>query len=554
MSPARYQRPRLPRRSARALAALLIAVLALTAGCGREASVARPPAYGGMLVIASPIDLDFANSLVSREVHTQEILLNALFLPLLRYDDQLGYESRLARSWELHGDSVVVFHLRDDVAWHDGVKTTAYDVAFTYERAREPETAYANARDFQYWRGVEVLDSFTVRFHFTPHPDPLAAWPFLAIMPRHLLDSIPPARLRQAAFNRNPVGNGPFRFISTISNDRWTFAANDDFPNELGGRPYLDRLVWRVIPESSARNTELLTGRVDLVIGVPARELLELDGTPGVRALLRPSRKYQALIWNGRRKPFDDHRVRRALALAVNRPEILQALRGGYGELATGPIFPAHWAYDSTLVPLPFDPVAARELLAEAGYRDRKGNGRVEDAAGNPLEIELTIPTGNEYNRNIAAIIQAQFAAVGVTLKLRLLDFATLADAITAPDRRFDAVFLGWESGFRLDLGDLFHSAAIKGPFQFASYQNPAVDSLLDRATSAEREEARPLWHRIQAILQEEQPWMIFFYTPDLFAAHEELQGVEMDIRGAFTGIAGWWKAGKRVPADTATH
>jgi peptide/nickel transport system substrate-binding protein len=147
-------------------------------------------------------------------------------------------------------------------------------------------------------------------------------------------------------------------------------------------------------------------------------------------------------------------------------------------------------------------------------------------------------------------MVQSQLAAVGVKVQIRLLDFATVVDNITAPERRFDAVFLSWESGFRLDIGDLFHSAAIQGPLQFASYQNPAVDQLLDQATSADRETARPLWHRLQGILQEDQPWTIFFYTPDLFALREEVRGVEMDIRGAFTGIAGWWKVGAPGDAD----
>lgn len=536
-------------RAARALA--LVGIL-LLAGCGGGRADTVPPSYGGTLVVASPIDLDFANSLVSMEIYTQELLLNALFLPLMRYDAELGYEPRLARSWELLADTGVVFQLRDDVTWHDGARTTAYDVAFTYERARNPETAYANARDLQYWRDVEVLDSFTVRFSFESHPDPLAIWPSLAIMPRHLLDSIPASRMRQASFNHSPVGNGPFRFSSTRANDRWVFTANPDFPQELGGRPYLDRLVWLVIPESSARSTELLTGRADLVIGTPARELLRLGGMQGISTLVRPSRKYQALVWNGRRKGLDDPRVRRALAMAINRPEILQVMRGGLGELATGPVYPAHWAFDSTLVPLPYDPAAARILLAEAGYRDRQGNGRLEDAAGRPLDLELLIPTGNEYNRNVAAMVQAQLAAIGVRLRPRLLDFATLAAVITAPERDFDAVFLSWESGFRLDLGDLFHSAALDGPFQFASYRNPEVDRLLDLATRADRSTALPLWHQLQATLQEEQPWTIFFYTPDLFAHREELQGVTMDIRGALTGIAGWWKADAQGPHTAA--
>jgi peptide/nickel transport system substrate-binding protein len=528
----------------RAARALLLAAPLLLAGCGETRTATTPPRFGGTLVIAAPTDLDFANSLVSVEVYTQELLLNALFLPLLRHDQELEYEPRLARSWELLADTGVVFHLRDDVAWHDGVKTTAYDVAFTYERVRDPETAFANARDFQYWHGVEVIDSFTVRFGFEPHPDPLSVWPSLAIMPRHLLDSIPARLMRQAPFNHAPVGNGPFRFGSNRANDRWVFTANPDFPEELGGRPYLDRLVWLVIPESTSRNTELLTGRADLVIGVPARELLHLAATPEIRTLVRPSRKYQALIWNGSRKGLDDPRVRRALALAINRPEILQVMRGGYGELATGPIYPAHWAFDSTLTPLPYDPAAARALLADAGYRARQGNGRVEDPLGRPLEVELLIPTGNEYNRNIATMVQAHLAAIGVRVRPRLLDFATLAAVITAPERDFDAVFLSWESGFRLELGDLFHSAALDGPFQFASYRNPEVDRLLDLASRADRTTALPLWHRLQTVLQEEQPWTIFFYTPDLFAYRAELQGISMDIRGALTGVAGWWKAG----------
>lgn len=533
-----------PRRRIRGLArALGLLALPFLAGCGGDGADTVPPSYGGTLVIAAPTDLDFANSLVSVEAYTRELLQNALFLPLLRYDEELGYEPRLARAWELLADTGVVFHLRDDVSWHDGVRTTAYDVAFTYERARDPATGYANARDFQDWRAVEVLDSFTVRFGFAPHPDPLASWIPLAIMPRHLLDSIPPARLRQAGFNHDPVGNGPFRFSSFQANDRWVFTANPDFPAELGGRPFLDRIVWRTIPESSARITELLTGRADLIIGVPAREMQQLNGAAGVQTLVRPSRKYQALIWNGRRKGLDDQRVRRALTLAINRSEILQVMRGGYGDLATGPIYPAHWAFDSTLVPLPFDPEAARALLAEAGYRDRRGNGRVEDAEGRPLEVELLIPTGNEYNRNIATMVQAQLATIGVRLQPRLLDFATLAATITSPERDFDAVFLSWESGFRLDLADLFHSAALDGPFQFASYRNEELDRLIDQATRAERADARPLWRQVQSILHEEQPWTIFFYTPDLFAHREELQGVKMDIRGTLTGIAGWWKA-----------
>src|SRR5690606_5451771 len=231
----------------------------------------------------------------------------------------LDFEPYLAERWELAGDTGVVFHLRRDVRWHDGVPTTAYDVLFTYERARDPRSASALGQYFEHWVHAEVLDSFTIRFRFRPHGDPLASWPFAAIAPRHLLDSIPPERLRQAAFNHRPVGNGPFRFVSYQANDRWVFEANPDFPEALGGRPYLDRVIWRAIPDNNAQITELLTGRADLILSPFADQIRELDARPEVRAVERASRNYVFIGWDGEEPRFADARVRRALSMAIDR-------------------------------------------------------------------------------------------------------------------------------------------------------------------------------------------------------------------------------------------
>lgn len=534
----------------RRLSAIVVLILAITGlgGCGEQRAPQRlgtdgSPGYGGTVVIAAPNDLDYANTLVSQEGYTQEWLRSALFLPLIRYDADLGYDPVLAHSWEISGDTSVVFELRDDVRWHDGERTTAHDVAFTYLRAKDPETAFANRGYFEYWREVEVVDSFTVRFRIVPHADPLAGWAFTPIMPRHKLEAIPPARMRRAEFNKNPVGNGPFRFVSYRANDRWIFEANTDFPEALGGRPYLDRIVWRVVPENSAQVTELLAGGVDLIVSPTARQIIALEGKPGIRTIVRPSRKFQAIVWNGKRRLLEDPRVRRALAMAIDRREMLDVLRGGFGELATGPVYPAHWAFDRSLEPLPFDPTAARALLAEAGFHDRDGDGIVEDSAGNVLSLSITIPAGNEYNRNVAEMLQAYLAAVGAKLSLRAVDFATMIAEITSPERRFDATFLSWEPDFRLyDLADAFHSSALHGPFQLSSYSNAEVDSLLDRVVEVgDRGIAKPLWTRLQEILQAEQPWTPLFYTPDLFALSERVRGVEMDIRGAFVTVQNWW-------------
>ncbi|MGH7446673.1 MAG: ABC transporter substrate-binding protein, partial [Longimicrobiales bacterium] len=172
---------------------LLIAFSTACADTDRTGEVATEAEYGGTVVIVNNSDLRDLNPLVAGEKYSQEVNRYMLFLPLVRHAEDLSLAPLLAERWEMLGDTGVVFHLRRDVRWHDGVPTTARDVVFTFEAAKNPETAFPNADYFQSWTRAEVADSFTVRFAFEPHLDPLAGWAFLPIAPAHLLDTIPPA-------------------------------------------------------------------------------------------------------------------------------------------------------------------------------------------------------------------------------------------------------------------------------------------------------------------------------------------------------------------------
>ncbi len=528
---------------------------ALAAGCvdrqPGDGSIAEVPVRGGTVVIAGPADLSSMNSLVASEAYTQDLLRHALFLPLVRLDAEIDYVPALARSWDWEADTAVVFHLRDDVRWHDGARTTAWDVAFTFDRARDEATGYPNARDFDRWGTVTVLDSFTVRMTMTPHVEPLMTWALLPIMPHHALDSIPPAQLRQAAFNRAPVGNGPFRFVEYRAGDRWVFEANADFPEALGGRPWLDRVVWRVISENAAQVIELRTGSADLILAPRAESLVQLEAEPGIRAIVKPSRQYHFIGWNGQKKPLDDPRVRRALTMAIDRDRILHVLRNGRGTLAAGPIGPFHWAFPDSVTPLPFDTTTARALLAEAGLRDSNGDGVLERPDGSTFEITLKMQAANAFNADVAEMVQADLARVGVRVLPRPTEFSTLIADISSPARNFDAVIMGWEAGFRIDLRGTFHSASLGGPFQLASYGNPAMDVLLDSLdVLLDRGQALPRWHRVQRTLRDEQPWTFLWYVPNLFAIRERVRGVVMDERGAFINLPQWWVADAQVLAQ----
>lgn len=542
-------------RALRSLICPSILLLAVAA-CGdrdTSADAALEARYGGTVVIVNNSDLTSLNPLVAGEKYSQEVNRYMLFVPLVRHAEDLSLEPALAESWEMLGDTGVVFHLRRDVRWHDGVPTTARDVVFTYERVKDPEATFPNPEYFQLWTGVQATDSFTVRFSFEPHMDPLAGWAFTPIAPAHLLDTIPSARMQQASFNRAPVGNGPFRFVEYRQNDRWVFEANPDYPEELGGRPYLDRVVWRPIPDGSAQITELRTGAADIVLTPIAEQYVAVKDMPGFRGIDKQGRQYANAIWNSRIPPLDDARVRQALGLAINRQQIIDVLREGYGAQAVGPIGPSHWAYDESVEPLPYAPDSARALLRSAGIEDRNGDGVADLPNGEPFEIELKIPAGSVINRDMAELIRSDLARIGVRIVTRPTEWGTMIEDFTSPERRFDAILLGFETDFRVNLYDTFHSGALGTPNQFASYSNPRVDSLIDRTRLARTmDEARPLYAEIQQILRDDQPWSFLYYYPDLVLLSDRLQGVEMDDRGGLVSIQNWWVTGSRTaPAQS---
>ena len=194
-------------------------------------------------------------------------------MPLVQYDENFQPTPYLARSWEINADtSALTFHLRDDIYWHDGVKTTAHDLKFAYDLAQDPATAFPNTAFWTNYGEAEVVDSFTFRVEMRPHAEYLDPWRTFPPVPQHVLSGVAPAELRNHPFStRSPLGNGPFRFTAREQGQSWTFEANPDFPAELGGRPYLDRIVYRSIPEPTTLLTELLTGRIDYYIAADPR-------------------------------------------------------------------------------------------------------------------------------------------------------------------------------------------------------------------------------------------------------------------------------------------
>ncbi len=469
-------------------------------------------------------------------------------MTLLEYDENLDPRPYLAESWEVAADGrSITFRIRDDVFWHDGERTDAHDVAFTYLRLTDPATGFPNAAFWDHYvrgpDGVEVLDDTTVVIRLRPHADFLDVWRTVAILPEHLLGDVPPEELRGHPFgSRCAVGNGPFVFAEHRDQEEWRFVANPAFPQALGGRPKLDEYVYRVLPDENTLLLELLAGGVDVYIAPPPDQAQAIENDPDLTLLSYPFRNFTFAAWNSRRPQLSDSRVRRAITMAADREEIVGALLQGYGSISHGTVPPWHWAFEPGAGVVPYDTSGARALLDEAGWVDRDGDGIREDAQGRPLSISLKSNQGNRRLQRLSTILQAQFKEVGIDLRVEVVEWASLIEQITTPDLRdFDGVLLSWVTEFKLDDSDLFLSERADQPYGFSGTDDDELDQLLLALSEVtDREEARTLWGRYQARLGEVQPFTFFYFPDRLDGVSRRLRNVTMDARGEWVNIREW--------------
>lgn len=505
--------------------------------------------YGGTAVIGATSGIPAGmNALAANDYTAVQHQQFVNLMTLVTYAEDLTPEPYLAESWELNPDGTeLTFALRRDVFWHDGEATDAHDVAFTYLRATDPRTAYPNAGYWDFYQkgeeGVEVLDDYTLVVRLTPHADFMEPWRTMGIMPEHLLGDVSPEQLSEHPFGTQcPVGNGPFVFVEQRPQDRWVFVANPGFPEGLGGRPYLDRLVYRIIPDETTLLVELFNRSIDVYVAPNpehAQPILEDSALDLVRF---PSRNYTFVGWNTRRPTLQDRRVRRALTLATDRQEILTGLVRDYGRIAQSGVPPFHWAYDPGLIETAHDPDAARRLLAESGWTDQNGDGFLESSDGTRLSISLKYNQGNRLRKDVAEVMQAQLARVGVEVLPEEVEWGTLLGQIFEPSARdFDGVVLSWVADFKLDESGLFHSGRSEEPTAMSGLTSAEVDRYLDALPDvSDRDEARELWREYQLALDREHPYTYLFFPERMAGVNRRLRDVRMDARGEWVGVRNW--------------
>ena len=507
---------------------LVLIVLALTAvACSSEVGGGAPddgaarrsarPVYGDTLIEALLGDIQglIPNITSDSASHT---IGNLIYSGLVKRDESLRLVGDLAESWTVSRDCRdVTFRLKKNAKWHDGQPFTADDVVFTYQTMIHPKTPTAYKEDFKAVESIEAVDAHTVHVRYPrPYAKALQSWS-TTMLPRHLLERyVVEGRLREAPQNReSPVGTGPYRFKEWRTGEKVVLTANRDY---YDSGPYLSRLVYRIIPSQATIFLELKAKGIDSSSTLTALQYKRQTDYPAFKRAYQkfryPSNGYTYFGFNLKDPRFADKRVRQAFAHAISKQELIEGVRLGLGREATGPYKPGTWVYNPNVKRYPHDLERARQLLAEAGWTEKNGDGLlVKD--GKPFTFTLITNQGNDERKKIAELIQASLREVGVGVDIRILEWASFIKEYVKK-RRFDAIVLGWGIGLDPDQYEIWHSSKT-GPddLNHISYANPEVDELLERGRgSCFENERKKYYDRLQEILAEDQP-IVFLYFPD---------------------------------------
>jgi ABC-type transport system substrate-binding protein len=414
---------------------------------------------------------------------------------------------------------VIVFRLRRGVRFHDGRELTAKDVRFTYEAIVDPRNLSPRVPDFEPIKAVETPDPHTVRVTYKELFQPgFESWG-MGILPEHLLNKEALAAeargagkdpaafsVRDSAFNRRPVGTGPFRFGAWESDVFVRLVRNEDY---WEGPPNFREYFMRILPDALTSELAFYAGTAD-GYGAQAHQVARLQDDPRFHVNSLLGLGYSYIGYNLRRPLFQDVRVRTALGMAIDVEEIIRYVLYRQGRRTTGPFPQQTEYYDPTVQPLPYDPAGAARLLHEAGWR--KNAQGILEKDGQPLAFTLITNAGNEERQAIMVIAQNAWRRLGVKIEILSLEWAVfIRERVNKLD--FDAVVLGWSMGLDPDIFQIFHSSQA-GPQQlnFVGYQNPRADELMVRIRR-EYDDARQtaMARELHRLIARDQPYTFLY-------------------------------------------
>jgi len=436
----------------------------------------------------------------------------------------------LATEWEASADGLEwTFRLRQGVKFHDGTPFNAEAVKINFDRWRDTSDPLHVGGDFPYYgymfggydadsviQDVQVVDEYTVKFVLkqvqASFLQDIAMVPFAIASPKALQENA-------EGLNTNPVGTGPFKFVSWTKGDRIVLEANPDY---WGGKPDIDRLIYRSIPDNNARLVALQAGELDVMDGVEPAFLPTIQATGQFDIIERPPMNVGYLAFNTQVAPFDNVLIRRAISHAINKDELNTAFYGGMGIPAVSPLPPSVWGHNPDVPKYEYNPDRAKELLAQAGY-----------GPDNPLRTQLwAMPVPRPYMpqpEQIGVAIQNYLREVGIEAEIVTYEWGTYLEKTGMGEHTM--ALLGW-TGDNGDPDNFLYvlldkdNAVTPDAGNIAFYVNDQVhDLLIGARTTTDQAERTRLYEQVQALIMEDAPWVPLMHTRVPIAVRKGISG-----------------------------
>jgi peptide/nickel transport system substrate-binding protein len=510
---------------------LIVALALLVAACSPTGPSERP---ADTVVIGIQSDIQSWNPFLAEDATSEELL--TLIYPSLAVEQ---VDSALAESWEFSEDGLsLTFRLRPNAVWSDGVPVTSGDLLFSWRAQTSEALGWLWSDITDNIDTVEALDEHTVRYTFTHrYPYQLMDVNDGPIVPAHAWREIPFEAWEDTDWSEHVVSAGPFVPVAHTPQQEIIFERNPSY--FISERPRLARLVFRVVPSKSALFNQFLAGGIDLVNDIPPAEAARVQANPDLELRIFADRSYTHICWNLDNDLFSDPNVRRALGLAIDRDALIDVVYNGFAQPSAGPVLSTMWAFSRDLKPLPFDPTAAVELLAKAGWKDSDDDGTL-DRIGQDFEFEILAPAESEVRRDIALMIERDLSRIGIKVTLRLIEWGAVQSVISEGD--FDAFANRWIEPTQVDLEGIWHSAPPDTPtFNFGHYSSPEVDRLLDEVAAApDFATQKSLLDRIQEIIVADQPYTFLVENVRLVGLDARVQGANINDATIFFNVEDW--------------
>jgi len=471
---------------------LIVTALFAFSGCARRSSSKDD------IVVGIQQDIDSLDPHAVEAAGTREVLFN-VFEGLVKPTSSGEMKGAIAESYTVNdAGTEYTFVLRKDVKFHNGKTVTAEDVKYSLDRAAgklEGQEA-PMVSDFKTVDKIELVDEKTIKITLTAPNTEFIAFMTAAIIPK---DNADPAK--------NPIGTGPYKYVSYTPQDSFVMTRFDDY---WGEKAHIKDVTFRIITKADAVVLALKAGTIDIYPYMTHQQAKEL--TKDFNIEVGPTNLVQALYLNNDKEPFNNADVRRAMNMAMDPKGIIDLVFGGYGNEIGSHFIPAFKLYydETTKDIYKYDVDAAKKLLADAGYP-------------NGFEFEITVPSNYDAHCDTAEVLVDQYKKIGVTAKIKEVDWSTwLSDVYNG--RNYQSTVVGVDA--KLAPGDLMKRFRSDAHNNFINYRNTDFDALYDKAiVSTSQDEKVDLYHQMQQMLAKDAASVYIQDPAKLVAVKKGIEG-----------------------------